>query len=172
MRLFIPVFPFAALVLALCFPGASSQAQGLPAVGESASVSGVVLPSTGTNAVGTNTVSSLTTPRVISAEELRAMLSGTNDFVLVDVMPKLFFRDYHITGAMSIPEPELAATVRDWTRDRRIVVYCLDRECVTSRDAARTLLKMGFKDVLQYEGGKREWHAKKYEGTGKAKLLD
>lgn len=128
--------------------------------------------SVATNAAATNAAPVLAPVRVLTAEALREMLGGTNDFVLVDVMPKLFFRDYHITGAMSVPEPELAATVRDWPRGRRIVVYCLDRECESSRNAARTLIKMGFTDVLQYEGGKREWHAKKYEGTGRAKLLD
>lgn len=120
----------------------------------------------------TNAAPVLAPIRALTAEALREMLGGTNDFVLVDVMPALFFRDYHITGAMSVPEPELVTTVRDWPRGRRIVVYCLDRECESSRTAARTLMKMGFTDVLQYEGGKREWHAKQYEGTGRAKLLD
>ena len=110
--------------------------------------------------------------RVIRAELLRSLLQGTNDLVLVDVMPRLYYQDFHIKGAMSIPEPEIADTVRDWPRYRRIVVYCLDVDCDTSRDAARTLITMGFTDVLQYEGGKREWRAKKYESIGKGKLLD
>lgn len=110
--------------------------------------------------------------RVIPAEILHELLLRTNDFVLVDVMPALYYRDFHIKGAMSIPEEELAETVRDWPRSRRIVVYCLDRECDTSRMAARTLMAMGFKDVLQYEGGKREWRDRKYEAVGKGKLLD
>ena len=110
--------------------------------------------------------------RVIAAETLRAMLQSTNDFVLVDVMPRLYFQDFHIKGAMSIPEETVAATVQNWPRSRRIVVYCLDRECESSRDVARTLMAMGFADVLQYEGGKREWRARKYEAIGKGRLLD
>ena len=97
--------------------------------------------------------------RVIRAELLRSLLQGTNDLVLVDVMPRLYYQDFHIKGAMSIPEPEIADTVRDWPRYRRIVVYCLDVDCDTSRDAARTLITMGFTDVL-------------YESIGKGKLLD
>jgi len=120
----------------------------------------------------TNAPASRTSFCVIDAETLRAMLHGTNDFVLVDVMPALYFQDFHIRGAMSIPEPELAATVRDWPRDRTLVVYCLDRECETSRDAARTLAGLGFVNVLQYEGGKREWRDRKYEAVGRGKLLD
>ena len=112
------------------------------------------------------------TLRVIRAELLHAMLQRTNDFVLVDVMPRLYYQDYHIKGAMSVPEAEIAATVRDWPRGRRIVVYCLDAECETGRDAAITLMSMGFSDVLLYEGGKREWRARKYEAMGKGKLLD
>lgn len=110
--------------------------------------------------------------RVIPAEILHELLRLTNDFVLIDVMAPLYYQDFHIKGAMSIPEPELAETVRDWPRGRRIVVYCLDKECDTSRVAARALMLMGFRDVLQYEGGKREWRDKKYEAVGKGKLLD
>ena len=119
-------------------------------------------------------VATVTNPplRIIRAELLRTMLQRTNDFVLIDVMPRLYYQDFHIKGAMSIPEEALAETVRDWPRRRRIVVYCLDVECDTSRDAARELMAMGFTDVLQYEGGKREWHAKKYESIGKGKLLE
>ena len=110
--------------------------------------------------------------RVIPAEILHELLRLTNDFVLIDVMSPLYYRDFHIKGAMSIPEPELAETVSNWPRGRRIVVYCLDKECDTSRIAARTLMLMGFRDVLQYEGGKREWRDKKFEAVGKGKLLD
>ena len=110
--------------------------------------------------------------RVIPAEILHELLRLTNDFVLIDVMAPLYYQDFHIKGAMSIPEPELAETVRDWPRGRRIVVYCLDKECDTSRVAARALMLMGFRDVLQYEGGKREWRDKKFEAVGKGKLLD
>ena len=120
------------------------------------------------------TVAIVTNPplRIIRAELLQMMLQRTNDFVLIDVMPLIYYQDFHIKGAMSVPEPELAETVQSWPRNRRIVVYCLDVECETSRDAAHTLVAMGFTDVLQYEGGKREWRAKKYEAIGKGKLLD
>lgn len=110
--------------------------------------------------------------RVITAEVLHTMLQQTNDFVLIDVMPPLYYRDFHIKGAMSIPEKEIAATVANWPRYRRIVVYCLDKDCDTSRDVAVQLMAMGFKDVFQYGGGKREWRAKKYESMGPGKLLD
>ena len=118
------------------------------------------------------TVTNVLPLRIIRAELLRTMLQRTNDFVLIDVMPRLYYQDFHIKGAMSIPEEALAETVRDWPRRRRIVVYCLDVECDTSRDAARELMALGFTDVLQYEGGKREWRQKKYEAIGKGKLLD
>ena len=110
--------------------------------------------------------------RIIRAELLQMMLQRTNDFVLIDVMPRIYYQDFHIKGAMSIPADEIAETVNYWPRNRRIVVYCLDAECDTSREVARALMAMGFMDVLQYEGGKREWRAKKYESVGKGKLLE
>lgn len=149
-------FPIVVLLAAALSGACTVRAQsGLPAATEPA-------PAVATNAP----------IHVITAEQLRAMLKGTNDFVLVDVMPRLYFQDFHISGAMSIPEPEIAAAVRDWPRTRRIVVYCLDVECDSSRDAAHTLMAMGFTDVLQYEGGKREWRKKKYESLGRGRLLD
>jgi rhodanese-related sulfurtransferase len=117
-------------------------------------------------------VTNLQPRRIIRAELLRTMLQRTNDFVLIDVSPALYYRDFHIKGAMSIPEPDLPQAVRDWPRSRRIVVYCLDEACESGRDATRTLMAMGFTDVLQYEGGKRDWHQKKYEAIGPGKLLD
>ncbi len=110
--------------------------------------------------------------RVIRAERLRTMLQRTNDFVLVDVSPRVYFRDYHIRGAISVPEEELAGTVRDWPRARRMVIYCLDQECGSGREVVRQLQLMGFADVLLYQGGKREWLARKYESVGPGKLME
>ena len=129
------------------------------------------------DAVASNTVPTVAAVsnqpmRIIRADLLQKLLQRTNDFVLIDVMPLFYYQDFHIKGAMSIPEAELAETVENWPRNRRIVVYCLDTDCDTSRVAARKLMNMGFTDVLQYEGGKREWRALKYEGIGKGKLLD
>ncbi|MEI6210821.1 MAG: rhodanese-like domain-containing protein [bacterium] len=143
------------LIFVLCVCGLAAQAQD------------PVAPTAPPVASATNRIL-----RVIRAELLHAMLQRTNDFVLVDVMPRLYYQDYHIKGSMSVPEEELAATVRDWPRGRRMVVYCLDAECESGRDAALTLMTMGFTDVLLYEGGKREWRARKYDAMGKGKLLD
>jgi rhodanese-related sulfurtransferase len=110
--------------------------------------------------------------RVIRAERLRTMLQRTNDFVLVDVSPRVYFRDYHIRGSLSVPEEELAQTVRDWPRARRMVIYCLDRACGSGREVVRQLQLMGFADVLLYEGGKREWRSRQYESVGPGKLIE
>ena len=163
-------------LLFLLFAGAVAQAQDR-ASGTLASASAPATTSAPLPAIAATNlppVAVVTNPplRFIRAELLRTMLQRTNDFVLIDVMPRIYYQDFHIRGAMSIPAEELAETVRDWPRGRRLVVYCLDKECDTSREAAYALMAMGFTDVLQYEGGKRDWRAKKYESMGKGKLLD
>lgn len=107
----------------------------------------------------------------ITAEQLGALMRGTNDVLVVNVMTKLYFDDCHIAGSTNIPERQLAETVRDWPRDRRIVVYCKDAECETSRDAARTLARMGFTWLRIYEGGIKEWRARGFASVGPGNLL-
>lgn len=109
--------------------------------------------------------------KTLAAEELRALMKSTQAVVVVNVMAKEYHDDCHIVGSICIPENQVAETVNDWPRNRRIVVYCRDRECDSSRAAARVLVSLGFTQVMAYEGGIVEWRAKRFETEGPGTLL-
>ena len=46
--------------------------------------------------------------------------------------------------------------------DEEIIVYCLDIECNASNRAANILEKLGYKNIIKYEGGKADWKNNNY----------
>ena len=95
--------------------------------------------------------------RMIERDELKALLSdGTT--VVVEVLPPPEYQRLHIQGAINIPIERIGreASAR-FEKDRAIVVYCADRECPTSGQAATKLETFGFTKVLEYAGGKADW---------------
>jgi rhodanese-related sulfurtransferase len=63
-----------------------------------------------------------------------------------------------IPSTRHIPLDELPARLGELDRTWSVVVYCQNRDCPMSRDAARLLAKQGF-HVRPYEGGIDEWIA-------------
>jgi rhodanese-related sulfurtransferase len=64
----------------------------------------------------------------ISRDELKAKMDRGDDFVLVDTMPKMYFRHSHLPGAINMPADqarELAPGLLP-DKDAEIVVYCID----------------------------------------------
>ena len=109
---------------------------------------------------------------VVTVEDLRALMVADKSLTVADARSREAYDDCHIPGAISAPEHQVADIARDWPRDRRIVVYCRDPQCQSSREAARTLLAMGFTRVTNCEGGILEWRAKGFETTGPAKMVE
>jgi rhodanese-related sulfurtransferase len=80
------------------------------------------------------------------------------DLQLVDVMAEEIHRNIHIRGAINIPFSKLDHdAVRKLDPKVSIVTYSIDYECPVSRLAAQKLKKSGFKKVLYYQGGLKEW---------------
>jgi rhodanese-related sulfurtransferase len=103
----------------------------------------------------------------ISPQALLDKLNAQDDLLLVDVREHAEFEAGHIRGAHLVPRgileaaadpaypkhlPELAAA-----RDRQLVVYCATSG--RSAMAAAVLQMMGFKNVLNMEGGYTRWVA-------------
>jgi len=102
--------------------------------------------------------------REITPQALLDKLNAREDLLLLDVREHGEFEMGHIKGAQLVPRgiieaadpaypkhlPELAAA-----RDRQIVVYCATggRSAMT----AAVLQMMGFKNVLNMEGGYTRW---------------
>lgn len=101
----------------------------------------------------------------ISPQELLDKLKNKEDMLLLDVREHGEFENGHIKGAHLVPRgiieavadpayprhlPELAAA-----RDRQVVVYCATSG--RSAMAAAVLQMMGFKNVLNLDGGYTRW---------------
>lgn len=97
------------------------------------------------------------------------MERGDDDFVLVDTLAAMYYRHSHLPGAINLPVEEIAARARDLLPDRQaeIVVYCMDAPCPSSERAARELAAMGYTNVRDYVGGKKDWLEAGLPGEGR-----
>ena len=106
----------------------------------------------------------------IVKEHLKEMLEKGEDFALVDVLNADSFNKAHIKGSINIPvhtetEAEfldnVAAQIPD--KNKKIIVYCASFECQASPEAARKLEAAGYTNVLDYEGGLKDWSDAGYD---------
>ena len=99
--------------------------------------------------------------RTISAAEANAMF-GKTGVVFLDVREPDEFKAGHIPGAVNIPRGLLESRIEEQIPDKNttIVVYC--RSGVRSALASATLVKMGYKGVLNMDGGWKAWQEAGY----------
>lgn len=96
--------------------------------------------------------------KIINRDELVRMMCEKENFRLVDVLDNKHFREEHIKGAISLPLNDIetrANKVLD--KNEKIVVYCASFECQASTLAAKKLIAMGYKNVLDYKGGLKDY---------------
>jgi len=105
----------------------------------------------------------------VSAEVLRDELASDPEIILINVLSQRAHKDCRIHRSVSIPFDHLKRKVKDWPRDRKIVVHCASYSCPLSRHAYRLLTGLGFSNVRAYEGGLREWMQKGYSVRGKCR---
>lgn len=86
------------------------------------------------------------------------LVSSRKGFKLVDVLDKEHYEKEHIKGAISLPLKDIEKDAnRLLMKDDLIVVYCASFECQASTRAAEKLLSMGYKNVLDYKGGLKDY---------------
>ena len=97
--------------------------------------------------------------RSIGRDELRRKLhESPGRVILVDVRERVDYEKEHLQGAISIPVSELSMRVqKDFGKDMEIIVYCGTFECTLSTKASEMLLNMGYENVMEYEGGLKDW---------------
>jgi rhodanese-related sulfurtransferase len=95
----------------------------------------------------------------ITREELRAKLDGGDGVVVVETLGPRYYEAVHLPGAINIPHTEVDELAPRLLPDRsaRIVVYCSNRACQNSPQAARRLEALGYENVYDYEEGKQDW---------------
>lgn len=106
----------------------------------------------------------------ITADELNEKLDSENDFLLIDTLGDASYRRAHLPQAVSISAKEdnfvdrVEQAVTD--KNQEVIVYCGSFDCGLSPQAAQRLVDAGFKNVVDYEGGLKDWAESGYELEG------
>lgn len=114
--------------------------------------------------------------RIVSATALAALLRRENPglkqdrpprgMILLDLREARDFAIGHLPGARNLPYPAFAKTfervvAEGWPAADRattaLVLYCYGPECVRSRKAGAQAARLGFRNVIWFRGGVREW---------------
>lgn len=97
---------------------------------------------------------------LISAEDLHDRVTGTENFVLVDVRARLEFQDSHIDGAINIPAPDLRCRYNELDPEKPTCVVCSSGN--RSSLAASILERHGFREIYNVAGGMTGYSAANY----------
>jgi rhodanese-related sulfurtransferase len=95
----------------------------------------------------------------ISSQQLSGYLSGEENYVLLDIRTEEEYQAGHIQGAQWFPRGKLEYYIQGLIKDpdSRIVLYC--RTGGRSALATLTLQDMGYTNVVDLNGGFKEWVA-------------
>jgi rhodanese-related sulfurtransferase len=101
---------------------------------------------------------------LISRDELKQKLERGDKFTLVMALPEWAFRAKHIPGSIDVSnEAELLARVKP---EDEVVVYCSNKDCISSYIAYQLLEQRGYKNVRHFQGGLLEWEDAGYPLEG------
>jgi len=96
--------------------------------------------------------------KFITIEDLLEMSANNQMFKLVEVLSEEDYKSGHIPGAICLPLDQLSALAKQRLKKTdSIVVYCASYQCHASTNAARALLKMGYKKTVDFKAGKKGW---------------
>jgi rhodanese-related sulfurtransferase len=96
--------------------------------------------------------------KTINREELLKLMNSGKPFKLIDVLSCEHFRQEHIKGAISLPLDEIEKKAHKiLNKEDTAVVYCASLECTASTRAAEKLVSLGFKNVMDYKGGLKDY---------------
>ena len=88
---------------------------------------------------------------LISAEDLHDMITGTGNFVLLDVRAPLEYQDNHIKGTINISVSDLRTRHSELDPEKTTILICSSGN--RSSLGASILKQHGFKDIYNVAGG-------------------
>jgi membrane protein DedA with SNARE-associated domain/rhodanese-related sulfurtransferase len=100
----------------------------------------------------------------IDVDELNERMQGATAPVVVDVRSPTArgLERRRIPGALHVPMQEVELHTRDLPRDREIILYCTCPNEASAAQAARLLVRHGFRHVRPLRGGLDAWIAAGY----------
>lgn len=94
----------------------------------------------------------------ITRDELLRILATEKNVKLIDALSAESYAKEHIKGAISIPLEKVREKAEKLlNKTDLIITYCGSFECEASTKAAKILLSMGYPNVLDYEGGLKDY---------------
>jgi len=96
----------------------------------------------------------------VSVQQGKEMIDRGEVFIL-DVRTQEEYNESHINGSTLIPVQELDTRFKELPRDKKILVYC--RTGSRSATASEILVKNGFTQIYNMQGGITEWKNAGYE---------
>ncbi|MEX1014076.1 MAG: rhodanese-like domain-containing protein [Candidatus Paceibacterota bacterium] len=109
--------------------------------------------------------------KVITTEELKNKIDSDEEFYLVDVLSSNSYEGRHIPTAINFSNgPDFLEDFENKTeanKDDEIIVYCSSENCMASVQAAKTLEKAGYTNVVHYKDGLAGWQNAGYDFEGK-----
>lgn len=96
----------------------------------------------------------------MSHDDLKEKIDSEADLIIIEVLPKEQYDEFHLPGAIHVPvhdhfEREIQKAVPD--KNQPVVVYCANKQCPASEEAARKMEDLGYREVYDYEEGKADW---------------
>jgi rhodanese-related sulfurtransferase len=97
--------------------------------------------------------------KVITTDQLKAMIEEKNDFLLIDARTKDEYQEAHIANALSIPEKNFEESLSLLPADKNslLVFYCNGVKCGKSKKVAKKADAIGYKNILIYGEGFPVW---------------
>ena len=96
--------------------------------------------------------------RIIDKQELLEILESKQNFLLLDVRDTPDYNEGHIKTARHLLISQIENKINTMAKkDDLIITYSKDIDCPASGIAAEKITELGFKNVLRYKGGWKEW---------------
>ncbi|KHF28653.1 putative adenylyltransferase/sulfurtransferase MoeZ [Anoxybacillus sp. BCO1] len=92
----------------------------------------------------------------ITPDELKSKLKETKNRQFIDVRTPAEYRARNIRQFKNIPLHELSAKLNELDREKETIVIC--QSGMRSNQAAKILVKNGFKRVFNVRGGMNAWN--------------
>jgi rhodanese-related sulfurtransferase len=96
---------------------------------------------------------------LVEAAQLKAMRDSTKQLVIIDSRIASEFKQGHIAGSISIPQPQMASQKGKLPTSKTtpLAFYCNGPKCWKSYDAAKMALGWGFTKVYWLREGLPAW---------------
>lgn len=109
---------------------------------------------------------------MVSARELKILLDRGEKFVLLNVLDGNSFEKERIPGSVNIPVERLELDApKAVEKDELVIVYSEGPACGANAVGADKLVTIGYKSVMRFKGGIKEWKEAGYPMEGKGVSL-